>query len=491
MGDSKPENKDKRNFKIPVVVGLATGLYPIIFFYTNNFSLINSWKHFAFFIGLFLIMPVAVFLGIQFFSFWPFVKKIKSFAFPFLNIFGFLCFIQICLYAKLQWIFTAVLFVVAVVFAVFLKKYLKKIVVLELVLALVGLFWLFPTIKNQWTYSNEWTQQPDDIEEVIFKKRPNVYYIQPDGYVNISEMDKGAYQIDNNEYWDFIENNGFKIYPNVRSNYSSTLVSNSATFTMKHHYYNNGFNFSEIANARKVIISDNPVLNVFKNNGYKTHFLAEGSYLLTNFPKMGYDVSNFDYNDIDLITDGFQQEEDILVPIEKYLNTDEEKSKFFFIEIFKPGHVQSLKNISQGAEKEAEIYKQNLDISNERLKKIITVIQEKDPAGLILIMADHGGYVGYEYMLEVRNKTLDRDRIYSAFSTQLSIKWPNSEAPEIDKHFKSGINTFRILFSYLSEDNKYLEHLQEDATYTIIKDGAPQGIYKCIDENGDVVFIKH
>ncbi|WP_432410152.1 sulfatase-like hydrolase/transferase [Rasiella sp. SM2506] len=362
---------------------------------------------------------------------------------------------------------------------------------LQIVLALIGLFWLFPTIKNQWTYSNEWTQQPDDIEDVVFKKRPNVYYIQPDGYVNISEMDKGAYQIDNSDYWNFLRENGFKIYPNIRSNYSSTLVSNSATFTMKHHYYNNGFNFSEIANARKVIISDNPVLNAFKKNGYKTHFLAEGSYLLTNFPEMGYDVSNFDYNDIELITDGFQKEEDILVPIEKYLNLDTDKSKFFFIEIFKPGHVQSLKTVSKGAQKEAEIYKQNLAISNERLKKIITMIQEKDPNGLILIMADHGGYVGYEYMLEVRNKTLDRDRVYSAFSTQLSIKWPYGEVPEIDENFKSGINTFRILFSYLSENNAYLDHLQEDATYTIIKDGAPQGIYKCIDGDGKVVFIKH
>ncbi len=478
-------------FKKSVLYGLAAGLYPIIFFYTNNFSLINSWKHFVFFIGLFLVTPVCVFVGIQFFSFLPFIKKIKPFAFPFLNIVAFLSFIQICLYAKLQWVFTIVIILIALLFAIFLRKYFKKVVVLQIVLALIGLFWLFPTIKNQWTYSNEWTQQPDDIEDVVFKKRPNVYYIQPDGYVNISEMDKGAYQIDNSDYWNFLRENGFKIYPNIRSNYSSTLVSNSATFTMKHHYYNNGFNFSEIANARKVIISDNPVLNAFKKNGYKTHFLAEGSYLLTNFPEMGYDVSNFDYNDIELITDGFQKEEDILVPIEKYLNLDTDKSKFFFIEIFKPGHVQSLKTVSKGAQKEAEIYKQNLAISNERLKKIITMIQEKDPNGLILIMADHGGYVGYEYMLEVRNKTLDRDRVYSAFSTQLSIKWPYGEVPEIDENFKSGINTFRILFSYLSENNAYLDHLQEDATYTIIKDGAPQGIYKCIDGDGKVVFIKH
>ncbi|MDX1462646.1 MAG: sulfatase-like hydrolase/transferase [Marinirhabdus sp.] len=488
------ENKTTRlpkHFKFAVIVGLATGLYPIIFYYTNNFSLINSWKHLVFFIGLFVVAPLMGFITLQFLRRLDWVEKRSAFLFSFFNVALFLCFIQLCVYAKIQWVPTLVILAVALLFALFLRKFFKKVIVLQITLALIGLFWLFPTIKNQWTYSNEWTNQPDDIEQVQFKKRPNVYYIQPDGYVNISEMGKGAYNFDNADYWNFLRENGFKIYPNIRSNYSSTLVSNSATFTMKHHYYNNGFNFSEIANARNVIISDNPVLNIFKNNGYKTHFLAEGSYLLSNFPDMGYDVCNFDYGEIALMTDGFQREEDILVPIEKYLNEDEDRSKFFFIEIFKPGHVQSLERLSKGAEEEAEIYQQNLAISNGRLKKIIKMIREKDPNGLILIMADHGGYLGYDYMLEVREKTMDRDRLYSAFSTQLSIKWPDGNAPEIDRHFKSGINTFRILFSYLAEDQKYLEYLQDNSSYTIINSGAPKGVYKCIDDSGNIVFKKH
>ncbi|HBR55200.1 MAG TPA: hypothetical protein DEA82_13855 [Flavobacteriaceae bacterium] len=484
-------NRKKKNYIFAGVAGLAAGLYPMIFFYTNNFSLINSWKHFTFFLGLFLVVPTFGFITIQYLSRIAWVEQLKPKLFPFLNSVAFLCFIQICLYAKLQLWLTVGAVLVAGLIAFFLRKYFRKIIAIELLLALVGLFWLFPTIKNQWTYSNEWMLQPDDIEEVVFKKRPNVYYIQPDGYVNIDQMGKGAYQIDNSAYWDFLSENGFTIYSDVRSNYSSTLVSNSATFTMKHHYYNNGFNFSEIANARKVIISDNAVLNSFKKNGYKTHFIAEASYLLTNFPKMGYDACNFDYNDIDMITDGFSKEEDITVPLEKFLQEDPDRSKFFFIEIFKPGHVSSSETQTLGAQKEFELYKENLRLSNERLKKIISMIQESDPNGLILIMADHGGYVGYEHMLEIRDKTLDRERLYSAFSTQLSIKWPNGEAPEIDKHFKSGINTFRILFSYLAEDNKYLNHLQDDGSYTIIKNGAPQGIYKVIDGEGNVVFEKH
>ncbi len=476
---------------LPVVAALASGLYPVIFYYTNNYSLINSWKHLGFFIVFFLVVPVLTFLVISKLFKTPKLKKWDKHILPFLNIFSFFMFIQLCLYAKTQWLFSSIIFVAALLFGIYLYAYLKKVIAIQLLLVVVGLFWLFPTIKTQLTYSSQWSIQPDDIEEVVFKKRPNIYYIQPDGYVNYSEMDKGYYNVDNTEFWNFLEENNFKSYPDIRSNYTSTLVSNSATFSMMHHYYNNGFNFTEIANAREIIISKNPVLDIFKNNNYKTHFIAEISYLLNNFPEMGYDACNFDYDDIAFITDGFKREEDILKPIEAFLDVDKERSKFFFIEIFKPGHVSSKEHETTGAAKELELYKKNLKIANKRLVRVIDLIQERDPEGLIMIMADHGGYAGYDHMLEIRKKTSDRDLLYSAFSTQLSIKWPHGEAPKFDTKFKTGVNVFRILFSHLSEEEKYLENLQNEGSYTIIEEDAPKGVYKVIDDEGNVTFEKH
>jgi hypothetical protein len=437
------------------------------------------------------LVPVGTFLGANRLFKIPSLQKWSKYVLPFLNVFTFLMFIQLCLYARLQWLFTVVIFVTALLFSVLLYRHLKKIIVLQYLLVIVSLFWLFPTIKTQLTYSSEWMKQPDDIEQVVFKKRPNVYYIQPDGYVNFSEIDKGYYNLDNSDFKSYLEENNFKLYPYIRSNYTSTLVSNSATFSMKHHYYNYGFNFTEIANAREVIISKNAVLDIFKRNNYKTHYVAEISYLLNNFPEMGYDECNLDYNDISFITNGSLREEDVTIPIEKYLKEDLDRSKFFFIEIFKPGHVSSKEDETLGAEKEFELYISNLKIANEKLIKTIDLIIEHDPEGLILIMADHGGYVGYDNMLEIRKRTSDRDLLYSAFSTQLSIKWPNADAPEFDSRFKSGVNVFRILFSYLSEEQKYLNHLQDDGSYSIIDTNAPKGIYKVIDDDGEVIFKKY
>ena len=44
----------------PWQVGLCAGLYPLLFYAGNNFSLVNSWGHLVFFTAVFLVLPVAI-----------------------------------------------------------------------------------------------------------------------------------------------------------------------------------------------------------------------------------------------------------------------------------------------------------------------------------------------------------------------------------------------------------------------------------------------
>ncbi len=201
---------------------------------------------------------------------------------------------------------------------------------------------LIPQIYKQITNNTDWLLQPDDIENVVFKKTPNVYFIQPDGYVNFSELNKGYYQIDNTDFATFLSNNKFKYYNDFRSNYASTLSSNSATFTMKHHYYNKGTSLSESVNARNILITKNSVLDIFKNNNYKTHFVTEKPYLLLNRPKMGYDECNISYQNIPYIGKGLGEPLDLLLPIKNYIESDTDVAKFFFIEFFNPEQLQGV-----------------------------------------------------------------------------------------------------------------------------------------------------
>ena len=46
------------------------------------------------------------------------------------------------------------------------------------------------------------------------------------------------------------------------------------------------------------------------------------------------------------------------------------------------------------------------------------------------------------------------------------------------------------IFSHLANNPAYLEHLEEDASFVTIQKGAAKGVYKCIDDDGTIVFEK-
>lgn len=481
----------KKENLFPIITAIAAGLYPLLFYYTNNFKLINSWGHFGYFISLFLLSPIAVFFIVHKISKHNFFKKQQAYVLPFLNFFAFFFFLNIALYAGFNWFRTFVVFAIAVLLTFLLRKYFKKIIAFQFILAIIGVFTLTPVLIKQLNYSKEWMKQPDGIETAVFKKKPNIYYIQPDGYVNFSELKKSSYKIENSVFENFLKENNFKTYPNFRSNYAATLPSNSATFMMKHHYYNNGSDFTETIDARGIVITDNSVLKVLKHNNYRTFFLAEQPYFLASKPKLGYDFSSFSLKEIEFITKGIGEPRDVIEPFKNYLKTYNQGPNFFFIEIFNPGHIINKESKSKGIEGERAHYIESLTESNKKLTELTKTILKNDPEALIVIMADHGGFVGMRHTNESYTKNTDPDFVNSMFSTIMDIHWPNGEAPEIDVKLKSSVNLFRILVSYLSENDSYLSNLQPDKSYMIINFDAPKGVYEYLDNDGNVVFKKH
>lgn len=477
------------NLKVLIWLGVAAGLYPLVFYYNSNFTLVNSWQHLLFLVGSFIIVPTVlitlfgVFAKNKLSTLW-YVRLLL-----FLNLFGFFMCLQLCLYADISKKLTLIIFFIAVTISFFLWAQLKKIMMLQFLLAIIAFFWFMPKLYSQLTASDAWKKLPDDIENVQFSKTPNVYFIQTDGYVNPSELDKGYYEIDNTAFENFLELNGFKSYSNFRSNYGSTLSTNSAVFSMKHHYYNGGKDFSETLNARNTIMGENPVLNIFKNNGYATYFIAEKPYLLQTRPDLGYDYANFSYDEIPYISTGLKKSKEVLPFLETYLNDGITTPKFYFIQYLKPGHINNVPSRSVGAEKEKEAWKAKLKTANNLLTQAINTITQKDPKALIILMADHGGYVGFNYTNESNKKIEDPDKITSVFSTILSVKWPDS-APAFDEKFVSSINMFRILFAHLSSNEQYLGNLEPDKSYLLVKEGEEKGVYQYIDENGTITFIK-
>ncbi|OAD90160.1 hypothetical protein A7A78_08060 [Aequorivita soesokkakensis] len=474
----------------PLLTAVAAGLYPLLFYYTNNYKMINSWGHLGYFVTLFLLVPCVVFFVAHKISGIGFLKKLQPFVLPFLNFFFFFSYLNVALYAGFSWMRMFIVFGIAVLLTVLLRKFFKKIIVFQLILAVIGLFTLTPVVLKQLNYSKEWMKQPDNIEAATFKKKPNIYYIQPDGYANFSELKKGNYNIENAEFESFLAENNFKDYPNFRSNYAATLPTNSAVFMMKHHYYNNGSDFTETIDARNVIVSDNSVLRILKNNGYRTFFLTEQPYFLTNKPKMGYDFCNFSSKEINFVTTGIGDPKDVIAPFKNYLETYPEGPNFFFVEIFNPGHITNKLADSKGVEGEREHYIESLREANKKLTELTKTILANDPEALIIVMADHGGFVGMTNTSVSYTKNTSPDFVNSIFSTILAIHWPNGEVPEFDNKLKTSVNLFRILTAYLSKEPSYLANLQPDKSYIIINFDAPQGVYEYLDNEGNVVFNK-
>lgn len=487
-----------KNSVFPLTVAIAAGLYPLLFYYTNNFKMINSWAHLGYFVLIFLLFPSLVFFVVNRITETSKFSKLKPFALPFLNLFYFLFFLTVALYADFSIINGAIAFALSAGLTFLItrpwaksRKAFNKIIVFQYLLAIIGFITLTPVVIEQLNYSVAWKLQPDAIETAVFKKKPNIYFIQPDGYANFSELKKGFYNIQNAAFEDYLEENNFTNYPNFRSNYASTLATNSAVFMMKHHYYNKGSDFTEVRDARNVIITDNSVLRILKNNGYRTFFVTEQPYFMTNKPKMGYDFCNFSPEEIKFITTGIGNPKDVIEPFKNYLEEYPDGPNFFFIEIFNPGHITNTIADSKGIEGERQHYIESLKESNKKLTQLTTEILKKDPEALIVIMADHGGFVGMTNTQETIAKNQNRDFLHSVFSSILAIHWPKGEEPEFNDRFKSSVNLFRILTAYLSDDLSYLDHLQEDKSYLIISEDAPNGVYECLGEQGEVIFNKH
>jgi hypothetical protein len=475
----------------PFIAAIASGLYPFLFYYNSNFTLVNSWSQLIFFVVSFILIPtIIIYSAYNVFNRVSGLKRFTKYVVPILNISCFSTLLIIVVFGFDVAIILSVL-LLDFILGAFLYKHLNKLIVFQFLLASLVTFMLIPDIYKHITYSNEWMAQPDNIADAVFQKRPNIYFIQPDGYTNFSELKKGHYNFDNSEFEAYLMDNDFKLYNNFRSNYVSTLSSNSSLFSMKHHYYNNTKQKTkELYNARQIIMGDNPTVSILKNNNYRTFLILERSYLMVNRPKIHYDYCNIELNEVSFLARGFEVHKDILSDLSRQIDSNTSTNNFYFISKMEPSHISVNERDSKGIIEERNIYLNALKRSNEWLKKAIDLIQEKDKNCIIIVAADHGGYVGLSYSLENNIKQTERDLIYSIYSTALAIKWPD-KAPEYDVALKTPVNLFRIIFSYLSEDLSYLDHLQDDRSYALIYRGAPFGVYQYIDDHGNILFEKH
>ncbi|MGO4772963.1 hypothetical protein ACEN2I_14980 [Flavobacterium sp. W22_SRS_FK3] len=333
--------------------------------------------------------------------------------------------------------------------------------------------------------STQWQQQPDNILSCKFIKKPNIYYIQPDGYASDVNLKGALYRYDNSVFDNWLKDEKFTLYNDYRSNYESTLFSNSSCFFMKHHFSDE---FSNFKYARDLIVGENPVLKIFKNNHYKTFFITEKPYLLINKPEVFYDYCNFKSDEISIFNDIWENFKNINEDLENQIVNNRSTNNFFFVEMFQPGHISVYEKGSLGIEKERIEYIEKLKKANDYLRKMISFIQKNDPKSIIIIGADHGGFVGFKYSLQAQDRIIDPKLIYSIFGAKLAIKWDDERHVEYDRNLKTPVNLFRVVFANLCKNKGLLKNLQPNTSYNCYDSSDFTKVYMAIDENGKSKF---
>ena len=474
---------------VPFLAAFITGFTPLIFFYSNNYWAANSFGHVVFFVIRFLGLSFAIYLSVYYV-----VKAIGASSKQ--RAYTLLILLLICLFAFLLHSFflspkRGFALFIGIIFLGYLlwsdpRRNYKKLIIFLFFFSSISVFrtlvHLYEDIKADY-----WLIQNDDIENVKFKKFPNIYVIQPDGYVSQNVMEESPYNF-KSELYDWLRQNQFKVYDNFRSNYPASLTSNASLFSMKQHKFADMiFPEIEMANAREVITQSNPVASILRKNNYETYFIAEDEYFQQNKKQSAFDQFNIAIDEFPYNSKGDDEVRNVLVDFKKMVNDNINKPKFFFIEKLLPHHVEFW-NTDESIVDERDKYVTRINEVNSWLKLLVNDITSMDKDGIIVILADHGGWVGlksFNHLYSAEEPKLIR----STFGNIAAIKWSNNLVPNYDANLKTNVNLFRVLFASLGENPKYLGHLEDNSSYNIkLNNFGFKSVKKVIDESGNVLI---
>lgn len=461
----------------PILAGFVAGFYILLFYYSNNYDLANSLELFLFFVSYFVVLPVAVcYLSYRIIKATKYSRYARQLLFvAMLSFFIFFILRHMYLGTHYRRVFLVCFLGIAFVSTRF-NNY-------KIAIVLIGIMSLFPSLKlsvalaRNFSHDSSWTNQPDAITDCKFTKKPNVYFLQVDGYTSARALKSNLYAYDNSAADLWLKEQGFSLYDNFRSNYNSTLKSNASCFNMKHHYFNES---TLLKDSRDYIVGENPVLTVFRNNGYHSVFLTERPYLLMNRPELAFDYCNFKMSDLPYLKDGMTENHDIADELKAQVLANGKSGNFYFVEKFDPSHISVTEVSSLGKAEERLRYLRQLQIANVWLKDIISFINTNDETAIIIVGADHGGFVGFDYTQQVMDNITDVDLLYSVFGARMAIKWNDPKHKLYDRKLETSVNLFRVVFSFLGENPEYLDHLQPDISYNSFDKGGRLHIYPAI-----------
>ena len=338
-------------------------------------------------------------------------------------------------------------------------------------------------------------------DRIAFRTKPNVYYILSDGYPNRDALEK-IYGINNLDFFQQLESSGFTIYHSAFSNYMFTSASVASLFSMSHHYYGGSIGNFELLDAKELIAGkENPVVRIFKNNGYQVDYVHQkdafftrgcfidlcspkafwGGAIYTIAPKrFHFIIKSMTYQSLDGL------EGRALRHIDKI--SADHRPHFVYIHMLAPGHSDTPQQTVEGLASFRKGYLRWIQSANDRIMKLVQQIVTRDPNALIILGGDHGGW-GLGTPRGAKKEVLDGvpdDLIaLDQLGTHLSIRWPG-DASKYDREIRTSVNLFRYIFAFLSKSEDILATKAPDHGFIQRVKGEASTVFKVVHD-GEVL----
>lgn len=345
----------------------------------------------------------------------------------------------------------------------------------------------------------------------MLEKKPNIYLFYMESTQGFDSL-KNIFHMDTNPFQEFLQNNGFRIYPNTFSDGQATAFTMCVVATMQHWDVALRGLDDVWPKVRSIVAGDedNVLYATMKANGYHTvHLTMANPYLFTK-PKGNLDESDVYMPDYQMrpileLNPAFQRLQRSATP--KFTGTLAERVHQVMMESL--GRKQPLLLLFKGGTEHTDphgkytfrqrfewvasgVYQRHLEQGFEEAESIISDILKHDPHSVIILMGDHGPHrfrsiasVGIPFgdrsalarAMAAEGESL-RSYATDIFDVLLAIHMPEGPQDISYGYPISSVNLFRHVFAGINQDpsvlNKRVPQQSKDYGIILVKEGIVQ-----------------
>jgi hypothetical protein len=323
---------------------------------------------------------------------------------------------------------------------------------------------------------------------------PNIYFLVYDSYVCNETM--LSYGFDNSDQEDYLQNQGFTLYPHTYSVGFNSIDSMNAVLNVS---------IDQSGDDRSGVSGDGIVQNILSGLGYDTYGVFTSDYYFQGIAS-SYDHTVPEFRTppsmhlitailmgefrFDISYSVLNHDQYVQNKLESFLDISRKKG-FIYTQSDLPSHSQ---NSGVCLPDENEIYFSRLRRANIEMRQDIQTIISEDPGAIVIIAGDHGPYLTKNCSILsniYETSEISRLDIQDRFGAFLAIRWPTEEYVKYDE-ITVLQDVFPAIFAYLYSDAGILESKIEPViTYSYIISAASVNDSMIVGgiDNGEPLFL--